>query len=282
MSDKHSASRARALANELRELRRAAGMTTRQAADALGISSASLNRNELGTRMPSAEEVSALLVIYGVHGVARERVLALARAANPAGWWETGGTTLPRQLPTLITFESQATRITHFQPLTVPGLLQTHAYTRAIREAAGAVEADTEAQVAARAGRQTVLTRPKNPPSYEAILDEAALRRPFGGREAMADQLRHILTVAALPNVTVQVIPFSRGSYPLFGPYVLLEFTRAPAIVHLEHKQASGFLDQPEDTDVFRPLTDTLKAVALEPADSTEFLASVAAEYDEK
>ncbi len=68
-----------------------------------------------------------------------------------------------------------------------------------------------------------------------------------------------------LPNVTVQVIPFDRGGYPLYGPYVLLEFTKAQTIVHLEHKQASGFLDEPEDTAPFQPLTDTLKAAALEP-----------------
>jgi Domain of unknown function (DUF5753)/Helix-turn-helix domain len=280
MPDKHSASRARALANELRELRRAANMTTRQAADALGISSASLNRNELGTRMPKPEEVAALLVIYGVQGMARERVVALARAANPTGWWETGRNALPKQLPTLITFESQATRITDFAPLVIPGLLQTYAYIRAVMERFGAPDADAENRVAARAGRQTVLTRPKNPPCYHAIIDEAALRRPFGGRKVMAEQLRHIITISELPNVTVQVIPFERGGYPLYGPYVLLQFGKAPSIVHLEHKQASGFLDQPEDTDPFHPLSDTLSSMALEPVDTREFLAAQAAKYD--
>ncbi|GAB3437844.1 helix-turn-helix domain-containing protein [Actinophytocola sediminis] len=281
MSDKHSASRARALANELRELRRAASMTTRQAADALGISSASLNRNELGTRMPSPEEVSALLVIYGVHGVAKERVLALARAANPAGWWETGRSALPRQLPTLITFESQATKITHFQPLTVPGLLQTQAYTRAVMESGGISDADAEMRVATRAGRQTMLGR-RRPPRYLAIIDEAVLRRTFGGNRVMAEQLRRIIDLAELPNVTVQVIPFDRNGYPIYGPYVLLEFGKAPAIVHLEHRQASGFLDQPEDTDPYQPLTDMLATIALDPADSARFLADIAAEYDKK
>jgi transcriptional regulator with XRE-family HTH domain len=281
MADKHSASRARALAGELRELRRRAKLTTREAADRIGISSASLNRNELGTRMPPPEEVSALLVVYGVTGLAREQVLALARAANPSGWWETGGSALPRQLPTLITFESQATRISQFQPLYVPGLLQTHAYMRALMEVFGVPESDAEARVAARAGRQTVLTR-KHPPRYVAIMDEAALRRPFGGRTVMAKQIRRVIEVAELPNVTVQVIPFDRGGYPLFGPYVLLQFAKVPDIVHLEHKQAAGFLDEPEDTGPYQPLTDTLKAAALGPADTCEFLAAVAADYDRK
>jgi hypothetical protein len=243
------------------------------------MSSAGLNRSELGTRVPGPEEVSALLVVYGVTGLDRERVLELARSANPSGWWETGGNALPKQLPTLITFESQATRITHFQPLTVPGLLQTHSYMRAVMESGGIPDLDADARVAARAGRQTVLTR-KDPPRYIAILDESVLRRSFGGRAVMAEQIRRIIELAELPNVTVQVIPFARGGYPVYGPYVLLQFAKARDIVHLEHKQASGFLDEPEDTAPFQSLTDTLKAVALEPAATSEFLAAVAADYD--
>jgi transcriptional regulator with XRE-family HTH domain len=279
MTDKQSASRARALANELRDLRRAAGLTTKEAAEKVDVSPATLNRSELGLRTPPPEEVSSILTAYGVKGVEKQRVLALARSANPAGWWETGGNALPKQLPTLITFEGEAAKITHFQPLLVPGLLQTHAYMRAVMEAGGIPDADAEVRVAARAGRQTVLTR-KNPPRFQAIIDEAVLRRPFGGRRVMAEQLRRITEMAELPNVTVQVLSFERGGYPLYGPFILLQFAKAPNIVHLEHKQASGFLDEPDDTAPFQALTDTLKAAALDPVASSEFLAAVAAEYD--
>ena len=137
MTDKHSASRARALAAELRDLRRQAKLNTKDAAARIDVSPASLNRTELGQRMPPPEEVSAMMVAYGVTGVAKERVLTLARSANPTGWWEIGHNALPRQLPTLITFESEATRITHFQPLVVPGLPQTHAYMRALMHSSG-------------------------------------------------------------------------------------------------------------------------------------------------
>jgi transcriptional regulator with XRE-family HTH domain len=281
MTDKHSASRARALAAELRDLRRQAKLNTREAAKRIGISSASLNRSELGTRMPPPEEVSALMAIYGVTGLAKERVLTLARSANPTGWWEIGNKALPKQLPTLITFESQATRIIHFQPLVVPGLLQTHGYMRALMHSGGIPDEDAEPRLATRAGRQTGLTR-KNPPRYTAIMDEAVLRRPFGGRAVMAEQIRRIIELAELPNVTVQVIPFERGGYPIYGPFLLLKFAKALDIVHLEHKQASGFLDDPEDTAPFQQLADTLKAAALGPAETSEFLAAVAADYDGK
>ena len=281
MSDKRSASRARALANELRNLRRQANLNTREAADRIGISSATLNRAELGTRTPPPEEVASLLVVYGVTGLARQRVIDLAKAANPAGWWEVGNNALPKQLPTLIEFESQATRITQFQPLVVPGLLQTHEYMRALMENGGIPDQDAEARIAARAGRQTVLSR-KNAPRYLALIDEAALRRPFGGRAVMFAQIRRIMELADRPSITVQVIPFERGGYPIYGPYTLLQFNKARDIVHLEHKQASGFLDEPEDTGPFQALTDTLKAVALGPADTSDFLYAAAADYDEK
>jgi transcriptional regulator with XRE-family HTH domain len=279
MTDKQSASRARALANVLRDKRRAAGLNTREASEKVGISPATLNRTELGTRMPPFSEVTALLTAYSVTGVAREEVLTLARTANPAGWWEIGGNALPRQLPILINFESEASKITEFQPLVVPGLLQTHAYIRAVMEASGVSDSDAEGRVSARAGRQTVLSR-KKPLRYSVIMDEAALRRPFGGRKVMAEQIRHIIADAERPNVTVQVIPFDRGGYPIYGPFMLLQFHKALDIVHLEHKQASGFLDEPDDTAPFQALTDTLKAVALNPAATSEFLAAVAADYD--
>jgi len=271
----------RALAAALRDLRKRAGMTTREAAERISISPASLNRTEHGTRMPSIEEVSALLIVYSATPVEREKILNLVRAANPAGWWETGGSALPKQLPTLITFESQADRIVHYQPLVVPGLLQTHAYMRALMESSNVAPDDTEGRVAARAGRQTVLTR-KNAPSYLAIIDESALRRTFGGHAAMADQISHILKVGERPNVTVRVIPFSRGGYPIYAPYVLMQFNGARDIVYLEHKQVAGFLDEPDDTAPFQPLTDTLNAVALDAAATFEFLSQLMFDYARK
>ncbi|MGQ0837707.1 helix-turn-helix domain-containing protein [Actinokineospora sp.] len=269
------ARRVRATADDLRAR---AKLTTREAASRVGISAASLNRVEKGSRLSSPEEVSALLVVYDVSGVERQRVLCLAKEANATGWWEVGGD-LPRQLPALITFESQATRITHFAPLLVPGLLQTPEYMRAVMERGDIPDGDADARVAARAGRQNLLTR-KRPPIYRVIMDEAALRRPFGGAQTMAAQLRHIIDKARMPAVSVQVIPFAYGGYPIYGMYALLEFDKTTAIVHLEHKQASGFLDTPEDTAPFQNLTDRLAAAALGPADSLEFLASVATHYD--
>src|ERR1041384_5027514 len=103
MTDIHSATRLRALTAELRDLRRAANLTTREAAEKINVSSATLSRTELGLRVPTREEIGALMVAYNVKDLALARVYELAKAGNPSGWWEIGDNALPKQLPTLIT-----------------------------------------------------------------------------------------------------------------------------------------------------------------------------------
>jgi transcriptional regulator with XRE-family HTH domain len=280
MSAKHNTARMRSLATDLADLRVAAGLNTRDAAKLVGMSASTLNRLENGGKTIEPEHVSALCVAYGVTGSERERLLALSREPHMPGWWETSGSPLPQQLPALIRFESEATRITNAAMLLIPGLLQTAEYCRSIMSAAGIVGTEREAMVATRLGRQAILSK-SHPPAYLAILDEAALRRPIGDRTVMAAQLRHIIEQAiAKPHVEVRVIPFVKGTHTgLDGSYMLLEFAKARSIAYLEHKRSSLFLDEPEEVDPFHEATDTLLGTALGPGDSLEFLASVSADY---
>jgi transcriptional regulator with XRE-family HTH domain len=215
ISTRHGTARIRSLAGELKDLRDQAGLNTREAAAKVGMSASTLNRLENGSRTIDPEEVSALLVAYGVTGVERERLLSLAREVNLPGWWETSGSGgLPKHLPALIGFEAEATMIVHVSMLLVPGLLQTADYIRGVMSGMGVRGPDLETRVATRLGRQAVLTRPQ-PPQYLAILDEAVLRRPVDGAHIMADQLRHIIECAQKPHVDVRVLPFSRGTHRL-------------------------------------------------------------------
>lgn len=281
-STRYGTARIRSLAGELKDLRDQAGLNTREAAVKVGMSASTLNRLENGGRTIDPEEVSALLVAYGVTGVERERLLSSAREVNLPGWWETSGSGgLPKELPPLIGFEAEAVAIADVSMLLVPGLLQTADYIRGVMTATGVVKPDVETMVAARLGRQAVLTRPQ-PPRYLAILDEAVVRRPVGDSQVMADQLRHIIACARKPHVDVRVLPFSHGAHTgLDGTYVVLEFAKARTIVHLEHKRSSLFVDEPDDVAPFHTATDTLLATALGPADSLEFLADVAADFSE-
>jgi DNA-binding XRE family transcriptional regulator len=272
--------RARGLGAEMRELRHNTGLSTRAVASRLGWSASTLNRIENGQRTITAEDVSALLVVYEVTGAERDRLLGLARESTQPGWWETGTPGLPSQLTALIGFESQATRIVDVQLVLIPGLLQTPEYTRALMQGGGVPALDAETRVATRLGRQAVLSRP-NPPEFFAIIDEAALRRPVGGNALMAEQLRHVLRAGERQNVTVQVVPYHQGAHPgLNGSYVILEFAKARTIVHLEHKRSSLFLDEPEDVTPFVSAVETLQDVAYDPGRSAELITAVADEHE--
>jgi len=245
----------------------------------LGWSPSTLSRLENGLRGITVEDVAALLVVYQVTGAERDRLLALAREVDRPGWWETGLPGLPNQLTALIGFESQAERITDVGMLLVPGLLQTTEYARAVMVGGDVPAHEIEARVVTRLGRQALLSRP-DPPELHVVLDESVLRRPVGGPPVMAAQLRHILTAAARPTITVQVLPSVLGAHlGTAGSFVLLEFAKAHAIVHLEHLRSSLFVDEPDDVTPFVHARDTLARQALDPAASADLLASLADEY---
>lgn len=282
MTKMRGTARIRGLAAELKDLRTEAGLNTRDAAKRVGMSPATLNRMELGNRVIGPEEISALLVVYGVTGKDRERILAMSRDVGLPDWWETDGTDTSRRLRALINFESEATRITEIATLRIPGLMQTADYIRTLMAAFELTEAATKSMVSTRLGRQRILTRPQ-PPHYITIIDEAVLSRPVGGPRMMAEQLRHMIDLTRLRNIEIRVIPFEHGAHTgLDGSYITLEFARARPLVLLEHKQGSGFIDQPENVASFERATTSLLRTALDTVESVNFLVRKAADYDRR
>jgi transcriptional regulator with XRE-family HTH domain len=280
MTKKRGTARIRGLAAELKDLRAQAGLNTREAAAQAGLSTSKLNRIELGRRIIELEDMVALLVVYGVTGLERERLLTMTREVGVPGWWERAGVDLPKGLPALISFESEATRMSHVAMLRIPGLLQTPDYIRAIMTANLFTGTDMEARVAARLGRHAVLTQ-AFAPHYLTIIDEAVLHRPVGGPRVMAEQLRHVMNLAARPNIEVRIIPFGHGAHiGQDGTFTVMEFAKARPIVFLEHKRSSLFIDEPEDVSPFREAIDMLVGVALDSPESVNFLARMAADYD--
>ncbi|SDH89465.1 Helix-turn-helix domain-containing protein [Actinokineospora alba] len=268
--------RARALAAELKVLRERSGLTTRAAAKRLGTSIASLNRSETGRRMASVADVSALLAIYGVTGPERKRIMAMAEEAATSGWW---GQSRAALLDAFIHFEAQAESIITFSSTLVPGLVQTSDYARTVMRVGLLDEADAERRVRRRMERQKILFRPVRP-TLRVFLDEAVLRRPFGGSQAMAAQIRWLIDLAKEPNCAIRVIPFRHGGYDLSACFTILEFRQLPRLVYLENKGASGFEDQPEDTEDYVEMVDQLRRIALDSPDSVDFMERIAADHD--
>ncbi|MGC9668758.1 helix-turn-helix domain-containing protein [Planosporangium sp. 12N6] len=269
----------RGLAGELRECRQGKKLSVRAVAAQLGWQASKLSRLETGRQGLRIEDVASLLVIYGVTGDERKRLLAMAERSAEPGWWEVLGG-LPVESRTLIQLEAEATAIFDFEPLLVPGLLQTPDYTRAVMKVCGVPDDDAQTRVAARLGRQAILTRDE-PPTLHAILDEGVLRRVLGSRWVMARQLRHLVEAADRPAVTFQVVPFEVGGHTgLDGSFALLDFSRNRSVVHLEHKISGLFLEEPEQVALFRREMDRLAEAALSPAKSVDLVARIATEHE--
>lgn len=273
--------KARGLGAELRELRQEASLTVRALEQRLDFSRSTLSRIERGDKVPSAEDLGALLAVYGVTGDRRTELIRKAQDAGQPNWTEIGHPGIPRQLSALIEFEREAARISALALNRIPGLLQTKDYTRTILRSGGIPEEQIETLVSIRSGRQEILTR-NNPVDFLAIIDEVALCRTVGTKSVMVEQLNHILHLGAAGNVTVQILPLSMGAHTgQDGPHVLFEFTKAEPIVHLEHRRSGQFLDEPEDTSDFRDLTATLQKQALTVDESAELLTSYLGELEE-
>ncbi|WP_230462529.1 DUF5753 domain-containing protein [Micromonospora sp. CP22] len=136
-----------------------------------------------------------------------------------------------------VTIEQEATALCSFQPLVVPGLLQTEEYARALYEGASHLVGDqVEQPLAARLDRQKVLDRP-NPPLLVAVLDYTVLERPVGGPKVMREQLRHLVTVGNRTRVHLHVVPRGVGAYPgLNGAFVIATTTDGDDLAYLDNQ----------------------------------------------
>src|SRR5438309_1792458 len=224
---------ARELARSLLMLRNRAGLTTRALAEKIGASAANISNWERAERQPSEQRLTQLLDALEATDVERERMLGLRRQADGPGQLVAGQPSIGAQLTQLIEYEQVARNITAVAPLVIPGLLQTSDYARATLQG----NSDIETRVKLRAGRRYVLTRSRQPAGLAAFIDSEVLVRPIAAPDIMADQLRHLLRMAELPNITIQLVSSTTPGYnPMMaGPFILFEFATATPIVHLEH-----------------------------------------------
>jgi len=128
--------------------------------------------------------------------------------------------------------------------------------------------------------RQKVLTQP-SPPKLWAVLDEAALHRPPNGPATMRDQVRHLLELADLPNVTVQVVPFTAGPHAAAGgPFTILRFPAPdmPDVVYLEQLNSATYIERPQEVVGYLTVMDELGGRAATPAASKDILRRLLAE----
>ena len=210
----------------LRGYREAAGLSRPQLAEALGCTYAWIEKMETGTK-PSVVSAMDLDTYFKIptkpfQKMAEEIERMGRHLAFPPGF------------PEFVAQEAKATAIYGFESQVMPGLLQREAYARAIMNA-GQVPEELDGLVAARMGRQTILEKVK-PPRMWFVIDESALQRPAGGRQAFREQLTHLIYVMGnLPNVQVRVLPFDSITWAgLDGSFEILELSDGHKTAYLE------------------------------------------------
>jgi transcriptional regulator with XRE-family HTH domain len=271
----HTSVRSRTVAAELRTLRERCGLSCADVAKTLGVSPSKISRIETGNSGLQPDDVAALLGFYQVPAPKRQELLDLLRRGDQKGWWERQAG-LPQLWRALIDFENKATRIQVYQPLMIPGLLQTSEYCEAMIHAIDDTlsSAELDNLVASRMARQTVLTR-STAPHYLAVMHEVALRMPIGAPGVMRRQLQHLQTLAERPNIAIRVVPVNAGaSAALRGMFMILEFADEPDLVHVENQGTGMFLEEDADLASYRLALRNILTMSLAPAATMELIAA--------
>jgi len=267
------------LGTQLRRLREARGITAAVAGHAIRASHAKISRMELGRVGFRDRDVADLLTLYGITDEQQRRAfLTLVRRANVPGWWHQYSDIVASWFEIYLGLEQASSVIRTYQPQLIPGLLQTEDVARGVIELGHPrpSDDDLERRVSLRMARQEILTQPAAPQLW-AVIEEATLWR-LNGRSVMRDQIDHLITMAELPNVALQLIPIHSGAHvALGGPFTILRFAEPdlPDIVYLEQLSSALYLDKEEDIQHYRTIMDRLCVQSKSPAETISFLSNV-------
>lgn len=270
--------RRRRLGAELKRCREAAGLTQENVSRHFEWHAAKVTRIETARVAVTPRDVKDLLTLYGVgDDEYREALVELARLSRQRTWW-TDYRDIMRP-GNFVGLEAGASTMRCWEPVVVPGLLQTEAYMRALMRAGRSSDPDQQIgrRIALRLTRQARLTGSR-PLTLHAVVDEGAVRRVVGGETVMQAQLRHLIEVAQLPNVTLQIMPFSAGEHTfLGGSAALLEFSETTHldVVYLEGLAGDYYEEQPSEVARYREEFERLSARALDHRMSIKMIESL-------
>lgn len=258
---------ARQMGRQLKRMRERLGMTQDEAGAPLRMSTSKMSRIEMGY-LPPYHDFRALLDRYGVIVSDWDEYISAYDRAKEKGWWHVYGVGNRGFVP----IEAEASKVQEFEFAHVPGLLQTEAYMREVFVGGRAALKPKvlENYVKVRLRRQLRLTE-EPVLTYHVIIDECALRRPILSGEARQEQLRAIVGRAALPNVTIQVVPEEVGAYDgQFGNLIVASFDD-PAeadVAYIEHMLGSVHLEKKDDVSAAKLALKDFADRALDEEDS--------------
>jgi len=242
----------------LRFFRERAGLSQEELAEQAHMSLSTIGSYETARRVPPCDAVADLEAVakLDAQGILLKLWDELQDGMTYRGY--------PEWFEDWPDLEAAAATLRWFEPLLVPGLLQTEMYTRALYATrVGLTQDDVDGHVAARLKRQEILAR-ENAPMLWVILDEGVLCRPVGGRHVMAEQVSRLIEAAQRPKVVIQVIPASVGAHDgLTGHFVIAEFEAAESAAYKEAARAGQVVRDPRHVSELAVCWDTLRSEAL-------------------
>ena len=286
MTDDHGSTvPRRQLGRALRQLRTEAQMTLDGVAAALQCSRQKMWRIETGVGPVRGLDVRAMCELYDVRPELTAALANLAQETRAKGWWHAYGEIVPDWLDLYGGLESAARRLREHADVLVPALLQTRGYASAVLpHRAGMTADDRENLIEARLRRQDLLHRRLPPaPRVEVVLSEAVLLRGDGGLATMAEQLRHLVELSRLPNVSIRVVPLAAGLHAdaIAGAFVLLDFPPGsrldpePSVVYRESLTGALYLDRPTELAAHEQTWASFDTLALDEDQSRRLITKI-------
>jgi len=269
--------RRRRLGTDLRRLREARSLRLEDAAARLGVAASTLSRIETGKAPTRTSYLAVLLDLYGVDDPVKRRFLAdLAREGQRKGWWADYDDLLPTGAGTYLGLEAEASVIRSYAATVMPDLVQTERYAiGAVRASRPELAADAVSRLGALQLRRQELLRQRGPVHLHLLIDESALLRSMGPAQVMRDQLAQLLTVAAQPGVTVQIVGLAAARPVLSEPFTVLSFPD-PAdadVACLTGLRGQVTVEQREaEVRALRATFDALASAALTSTDSASLI----------
>lgn len=271
MGDRESTARARELGSELRKIRESTGQSAYEFADIVGWSQSKVSRIETGQRGITEIDIVRYAAYCRATPTEMEDLISRCREAEIPGYW------LSKRLSTLVFHETTATSSVSYDPLVVPGLLQTEAYIKALIARHKLAPKDAQYWVNARMDRQELLRRRQ----FGFFVHEQALRLPVVDDQLMNEQMLKLVLLAEHPWISIRIVPMAAGAGGAFGgEFVLFHFEDAAPLLHFDHGPVSLFLEDHALVESHRERLAAIAEVALDRRQSRELLATMASEFD--
>jgi transcriptional regulator with XRE-family HTH domain len=265
---------------ELKRIRQQIPLPAYKVAEKLGWTPSHISRSEAGKRRVTDVDAGHYLGICDAPDADLQEILKIVNEPDDYRLkLHEGG--LPDELRSLTFHENTCTQMHSFEPIYIPGVVQTANYARALFLAGGRIDLPRiEGLVQVRKARSRVLDKSK-PPKCMFFVHEHALRSPVGGPRVMNEQLMHLLFLGDRLDCAIRVVPASAGAPGMAaGPFLIFGYKEDPPLVYLEQATTSQFLENDYEVSNYRSILSRVASVALDGARSREFLAELAGDYE--